>query len=117
MQGGRRPTKAQQAWQDWQRSQGCCNCGAPNPAIHHAVGSTAKHNKVHIGQWWTLPLCYECHQGDGGIHKSCERLTLQLSRKEIEKDLFFISVNSYGLEFDDYPMPMGVIDAIMDYHK
>ena len=29
--------------------------------IHHPVGRTAKHNKVHIGEWWILPVPIRLH--------------------------------------------------------
>ena len=125
MQGGTKPTRAQQSWQDWLRAQGCCNCEASNTAIHHCVGSTAKHNKVHIGQWWTIPLCYECHQGPEGMHNSLDAFRHAWpyqARKEIEKSLFLYSVEKY---ITQHPPSLGhsplmseeVIDAIMDYHK
>jgi len=116
MQGGKKPTKEQQNWQDWQREQGCCNCETPNPSIHHCVGSTAKHNKIHIGQWWTIPLCYECHQGQHGIHNSGLRLPYE-TRKEAEKWMLKCLVFQYKDLFNDFPMPLAVIEAIKDYHK
>jgi len=123
MQGGKKPTKEQQNWQDWQRDQGCCNCGASNPAIHHCAGSTAKHNKIHIGQWWTIPLCYECHQGDEGIHGNLKRLydfdmPREFNRKDAEKRKFKDCVFDYfHFDYGELPMPLEVIEAIRDYHK
>lgn len=124
MIGGKRPTKAQQDWQDWLRSQGCVNCGASNPAIHHCAGSTAKHNKVHIGQWWVIPLCEDrCHQGPGGIHKDLSEFRHAWpneTRKEIEKGLFLLSVEDckrHGCPEQEPPMSDEVIDAIMDYRR
>ena len=117
MQGGKAPTKDQQNWQNWQREQGCCNCGASNPAIHHCVGSTAKHNKIHIGQWWTIPLCYECHQGPDGIHGSGLMFPYE-SRKETEKQLFQnMTFDYFHRDYGEPPMPLAVIEAIKDYHK
>ena len=117
MQGGKSPTKAQQDWQNWQREQGCSNCGADNPAIHHCVGSTAKHNKVHIGQWWTIPLCYECHQGQEGIHHGMQRFNEHnLTRKEAEKRFFSFLENDYWHNTSRI-IPDDVTMAIMDYHK
>lgn len=122
MQGGKRPTKAQQDWQDWQRLQGCANCGAAKASVHHCVGSTAKHNKVHIGQWFTIPLCYGCHQGDCGIHGNMAQFHewAGMGRKEIEKGLFLLSVDNYqrhGCPHQEPPMSDEVINAIMDYRR
>lgn len=117
MMGGKRPTKAQQDWQDWQREQCCCNCGAPPPsAIHHMYGSTAKHNKIHVGQWATIPLCYDCHQGLHGIHGDVSRFE-QPTRKEAEKDRFRITCINRELQGYSVPMSDEVINAIMDYRR
>ena len=83
----KRPTAKQKHWHKWLRNQACCNCGHL-ASIHHCAGSSAKHNKVHIGQDWVIPLCYDCHQGDDGIHKSLKAFDTDESRKEIEKQLF-----------------------------
>ena len=116
MQGGKKPTKAQQDWQDWQREQGCTSCGTSNPAIHHCVGSTAKHNKVSVGQWFTIPLCYECHQGEQGIHLGMGIFPFD-DRKHNEKLLFKKSNNDYFAQYSIWPIPLDVYHAIMDYHK
>lgn len=118
MQGGKRPTKAQQDWQNWQRQQGCANCGAPNPSIHHAVGSTAKHNKVHIGQDFTIPLCdTPCHKVPFGIHGDMSALNTDLGRKDYEKLIFDSLFIDFCAHHEYEPMPFEVYDAIMDYHK
>jgi len=116
MQGGKSPNKAQQDWQDWQREQGCSNCGSDNPAIHHCVGSTAKHNRIHIGQFWVIPLCYDCHQGPEGIHYGMDRFYLD-NRKENEKSLFELMCRRYYVDHSYEAMPRDVHDAIMDYHR
>lgn len=116
MQGGRAPNAKQKRWHEWLRERGCCNCGQP-AAIHHAVGSTAKHNKVHIGQDWVLNLCYDCHQGLAGIHNSMEAFRTNESRKEIEKRLFIKMVAVYEAEFIEPPCGDDVIQAIKSYRK
>lgn len=118
MQGGKAANAKQKVWQEWQRARDCCNCGAP-ASIHHAVGSTAKHNKQHIGQFFTLALCYDCHQGDHGIHHDLTAFTEDpdWSRKEIEKHYFSIDVMEYFSEFGAITMPLEVYKAIMSYHK
>lgn len=117
MQGGKSPTVKQQAWQDWQRARGCCNCGA-TASIHHCVGSSAKHDKVHIGQWFTIALCYDCHQGDHGIHHDMKAFTEQVcSRKALEKHFFSIDDAGYREEAGDNIVPEDAYNAIMDYHR
>lgn len=108
MQGGKQPTAAQKRWQEWQREQGCHYC-KQHTSIHHCVGSTAKHNKVWIGQWWTLPLCYDHHQDPvTGIHA-------HPNRKVIEKQLFMYYWNEWMNQGNDFPQE--VYEAIMDYHR
>ena len=116
MQGGKSATVKQQAWQNWQRARGCCNCGQ-TASIHHCVGTTAKHDKVHIGQWFTIALCYDCHQGDHGIHHDMADFNDVMSRREIEKHFFKLDVDEYRHQFGESPMPLEVYDAIIGYHK
>ncbi len=119
MQGGKAPTAAEQRWQNWLREQGCY-LGLGPACIHHCVGSTARHRKVHIGQAWCIPLSYEAHQGPGGIHgdlSAFEGHGLGETRKEIEKTIFRRLVATYRRQHGEYPMPADVIAAIQDYHK
>ena len=54
------PTKAERAHQGRVKELPCSVCGAPPPsAAHHIDQSCA---------WAVVALCYECHQGRGGIH-------------------------------------------------
>jgi len=42
----------------------CCACGAPAPSdSHHCRSGGMMRN-----DWFTIPLCKECHQGDNGYH-------------------------------------------------
>jgi len=65
------PTKAQR--ERWSRiiKLGCIVEGCPHkPSIHHALtgaGGRKNHDKV-------LPLCYDHHQGDKGIHTLSRRV-------------------------------------------
>lgn len=114
MKGGKAPTAEQKRFHDWVAEQGCAMTGGP-ASIHHCVGSTAKHGKIPIGQWWVIPLSYEYHQGPHGIHGD---LTIfddpsddpRLSRKEIEKEIFITL-----LFWEDHPVPQNVYNAIMEY--
>ena len=116
MQGGKAPNAKQVRWHSWLRDRGCCNCGQ-SAALHHAIGSSGKHNKVHIGQDFVLPLCFDCHQGDDGIHHSMNAFDTDESRKEIEKRLFVELVEIYINENNYPPCSDGVIAAIVDYRR
>ncbi len=42
----------------------CCICGKAAPSsAHHCTGDGMARNDLN-----TIPLCYECHQGDRGYH-------------------------------------------------
>ena len=36
--------------------------GRTNIQRHHVVGRTARHNKIHIGHWFIIPVPYELHE-------------------------------------------------------
>jgi hypothetical protein len=116
----KKPTAAQQKWWDWLIQQGCY-LGLGEPAIHHCVGSTAKHDKIHMGQDFVIPLSYLAHQGPHGIHMDRSLFAghgLGESRKEIEKAIFSRLVAHYARQHHgELPMPADVYAAIMDYHK
>lgn len=59
--------------------------------VHHprfAVGGAQR-----ASHWLTIALCYECHQGDGGIHgdRSAWRL-----RKMEESDALAVTLRRLG---------------------
>lgn len=120
MQGGKQPNARQKRWHDWLRQQGCY-LGMGEPSIHHCVGSTAKHNKIHIGQDFVIPLSYLAHQGPHGIHGDRALFAghgLGESRKEIEKSIFSRLVAHYRHQHQgELPMPADVYDAIMRYSR
>ena len=118
--GTKRPTARQKRWHGWLRDQGCY-LGLGPAAIHHCVGSTARHNKLHIGQDFVIPLSWEAHQGPGGIHGDLSLFHghgLGFSRKEIEKTIFRRMVETYKRQHDgEMPMDADVYVAILEYHK
>lgn len=121
MIGGKQPNAAERHWHNWLRERGCAICGQPT-AIHHAVGSTGRHNKIHIGQWWVVPLCYDHHQGPGGIHgdlsmfDAFDRAALGNTRKEIEKSLFARFAEIYEKRTGEL-IPEDVKSAVGDYRR
>lgn len=106
---GNAPTAAQKRWREAVRELGSVISGGP-AVIHHPVGVTGKHNKVHIGHWWVIPLTDEEHKAlHAGETFVCE------SRKEFEKVAFETVLNNE--RFDDGAMTPTVYHAIMNYHK
>ena len=121
MISSRPPRAAEKRWHDWLRDRGCAICSMP-ASIHHAVGSTGKHNKVHIGQWWVLNLCHTHHQGPGGIHGDMsafeffDRAYLGDTRKEIERSVFEMNVGDYE-RLKGETIPEDVKNAIKSYRR
>lgn len=81
-------------------------------SIHHCAGSSARHDKIDIGQWWTLPLCWHHHQGPHGIHGDMPAIIGE-ARKHIEKAFFADSVQ----QCPGSPVPAEVLRAIAGYTR
>lgn len=111
------PAKAKR-WMAWVARQRCANCTGIGVHVHHCAGATARHNKVAIGDWWLLPLCPKCHQGDHGIHGDRMRFFGDsLTRKQTEKSQFarlLAWAVSDGACLD--APTQHIIDTIEDYH-
>ncbi len=119
MKGGKAPTAEQKRWHQWLAETGCY-IGLGPACIHHCVGSTGRHNKVHIGQWFVIPLSYEAHQGPGGIHGDLSLFKgqgLGETRKEIEKAIFGRLVAHYRRQHGWLPVPADALAAIENYHR
>jgi hypothetical protein len=108
MQGGKRPSKKQQDFQNWMRGLCCAVCGN-QPEIHHMYGSTAKHNKQSIGQWATIPLCSYHHTGPKGVH------SMGKQRKDFEKREWAQLALGYDMGGHG-EIPGEVVQAIKDFH-
>lgn len=103
------PNAEQKRWREIVRQQGSVITGR-DAVIHHAVGRTAKHNKVKIGHWWLLPLADDEHKDlHNGATFGYE------SRKEFEKAEFSLLCQRLeGLE----SMPDLLIrNTIANYHR
>ena len=103
---GNAPTAAQKRWREAVRE--LAGASEPSIEIHHPVGVTAKHNKVHIGHWWVIAIPSEMHNK---LHAG----NLGPLRKEFEKDAFK-SVLTFLPNHPDRPA-QEVIEAIEDYHR
>ena len=115
---GNAPTAAQKRWHDAVASLGSIISGGP-AVLHHAVGATAKHNKIHIGEWWVIPLTDEehkaLHRGERPWWRGNDQWLDCDSRKEFEKSAFvlvtcFFNEKAYGVTKE-------IRDAIQDYHR
>ena len=119
MKRGVRPNKAQKRWHHWLAGHGCFLCRTP-AEIHHCAGSSAKHNKVHVGQDFCVPLCASCHRGAEGIHGDRTVFAgrgLGESRKEIEKTICLTLAEKFRIDVGSYPFSASVFDAIGSYRR
>lgn len=100
-----KPNKAETAWREWVRDQGCV-LGMPGPVeIHHVAGRTAKHLGVPIGHWFILPV-------SNGAHRIVERMP-----KIEQKDLFRFLVCRYLELMYESPFSADVALGIWDWHR
>lgn len=67
---------------DWATDNGCCVCGAPFAHIHHILEGRTPGRRS--GDFCTVPLCWECHEGTHGIHGDRERWKLR-NMDELER--------------------------------
>lgn len=53
---------------------GCVVCGGTFAHVHHVMEGRTPGRRS--GDFCTVPLCYECHQGKDGIHGTRQRWSL-----------------------------------------
>jgi hypothetical protein len=116
---GNQPNAEQKRWRERVRSLGCIACPATNGIeIHHpvGVGAGASFNKVHIGHYWVIPLCRECHELIGcpdDFSKERFRFTM-VGRFDVEKMLFADVCEQFLAE--DLPSNE-VLESIWSYRR
>ena len=98
---GNAPNKAQKDFRENLRSL------YPGSEIHHPVGTTGKHNKIHIGHWWILAISLGEHNMAHAMGKA---------RKSYEKEVFQSQMRMYFNRYFQMPVPDAVLEAIQDYH-
>lgn len=102
------------AWEEDVRALGCVITGNPVCVIHHPVGRSAKHNKVHIGNWFILPLEENLHIGKISVHGNKKEF---ISRYGKQCELFSKVLHYYINRCGDHPVPNDVLLAIADWGK
>lgn len=102
MQSKNQPTAEQKRFRENLRALYDEHC-----QIHHCVGTTGKHNKVHIGHWWILALDEHGHKW---IHASGK------DRKRLEKLHYHKQMEHYFSFYFQMPVPDCVLESIDDYH-
>lgn len=86
----------------------------PGSVVHHPVGSTAKHNKIEIGNWWIIPMRDWDHRA---LHNQAATFGYE-SRKAFEKARFSDLFDHPAIQArEDLWPPEEAIKAIREYHK
>lgn len=129
MQGGKQKTKAQADFWQRLRELGCMVTGLNGEIeIHHVVGSSFKHNKVPIGNWYVIPLHVTMHRTgmcNVTTHKQafCDYViksrafdaTEDMTPIEVQRQVFLAALELYEETYgEDHPVPAEVMDAILD---
>jgi hypothetical protein len=119
-------TAEQKKWHGQVAELGCITSGSTQAQIHHCVGATAKHNKIHIGEWFVLPLNPFNHsyidQGrfgldmlktEAGERYNADDRVKDMSLHEFEKFLFGRVLRM----IPERPFGDDVIQAISGWHR
>ena len=121
-----RPTADQTRWWGELVEMGCIYTGKP-AEVDHLVGAAAKHNKIHVGQWWVVALSPDLHR-TGAVNRTTRqtmfenRFSSQAAKWgpdfAFEKELWFNQCCRY-MEYFRQPLPFeaDVMYAIMGYRK
>jgi hypothetical protein len=121
------PTASQARFHDALRQLGCVITGAKHGTqLHHVVGSSARYDKIWIGQWWVLILRADLH--DSKLEASYnvtdyktefeERFGNQKSvfMRQFHRLIGAIALGDIKFDYKDLP-PNSVIEAIQSYAR
>jgi len=98
-----KPTAAQKRFHDWCRSGGCIVSGNECDSIHHIKGARMKlKGCVKPGEWYVLPLSFDFHQGEYGVHTNKREFEKQT--EGTEKEHWINLIQLYTVEFREKPM-------------
>ena len=82
--------------------------------LHHALGRSAKHNKVAIGHWFIIPVPFELHDVNGkhdcNVTHHKHKFTDKYGKQRL---LFSDMVDDMRMEMYALP-PSDILDSIMD---
>jgi hypothetical protein len=111
----RGPNADEKKYQAWCKEQPCCVTGARGCIeVHHMYSSTFKHNKVLIGHWACIPLCYDYHRGENGYHTVGQKVWRQVCGNQYA---YWLVMHDKYVGEGNNPAPSEVIKAIMDWGR
>jgi len=106
---------------DWYQSIGYSNAtlnGCYRCQHHHVIGRKGKHNKLHIGGFFVLPLPWEFHDPhSNSVFNVTHRRHNFTAHFGLQSELFKEMIDSMVSFGYDLPFGQDVIDAIMDTGK
>ena len=83
----------------------------PQVLVHHCIGEQGKHNKIHIGHDWLLPLTQTEHLALHSHGATFGYTTIKEFEKRAFKRLY------EELKGSDNLPPPEVYESIMDWHR
>tara|TARA_R110000822_G_scaffold77084_5_gene185123 strand:+ start:1248 stop:1631 length:384 start_codon:yes stop_codon:yes gene_type:complete len=113
-------------WRSQVAELGCICCGSEAIQIHHCIGASAKHNKIHIGEWFILPLNPFNHsyidQGRFGLDMLKTEAGQRYGEDDKVKDMPLHEFEKYLFGkvlrmIPDRPFGDDVITAISEWHR
>ena len=108
------PNAEQLRWRELVREQGCIITGQP-AEVHHVYGCSFKHNKIHVGHWFILPLSFDLHDLMGKSSHNITRSRMAFTRHYgLQKELFESLVTRIRIKGHEIPFDDDVMQAIMD---
>jgi len=82
--------------------------------LHHVVGRSAKHNKVHIGHAFIIPVPFELHDVSSNHPCNVTHFKKKFVKKYFRQSYLFVTMLNEMAD-EDYELPdTDVISAIMD---
>jgi len=107
----RGPNKDEKEFIKWVKTKPCIECGGGPSIADHLYGSTFRHNKILIGMWAIIPLCYDCDRVKTNGSHNTYRETFGRTQAEAWQELI-----AESLEWTNR-VPLEVWQAIKDWNR
>jgi len=102
-------------WLGMVTEYGCVVTGRSDLQRHHVVGRSYKHNKVHIGRVFVLPLCVDLHDVHSNNPLNVTHFRHRFTDEYgMQRDLFKKMTDQMIEDGYILPFDLSLIDVIMD---